>query len=123
MATRSRIDAAIPPLALLCMALCAAGTGAGLYVVLVRVPAVAVTKLDLLSGTLQGVAVCLLFGAVALLVNLTWMIRRAGWTPARPGPSGSASTRVGRRERLRAVSSGTSVPETGALPRAVVPRG
>lgn len=99
MATRSRIDAAIPALAILCMALCAVGTGVGLYEVAVRVPAVAVTRLDLLFGTLQGVAVCLLFGVVALLVNLTRMIRRSSRPPAlprvgdvridagRPGPS------------------------------------
>ena len=41
--------------------LCLVGAAAAMYVVLVRVPALAGTKLDLLLGTLQGVAVGLLF--------------------------------------------------------------
>ena len=89
----SRIDAAIKPLALLCMALCGVGAVASLFVVLVRVPAVAGTKLDLLFGTLQGVAVGLLFGIVALLINLTYLVRRAtrpkfGDVPIGMGPAG-----------------------------------
>ena len=59
------------------MILCGAGAAAGLVVVLIRVPALAATKLEVLLGTLQGTAVCLLFGIVALLINLTLMIRRA----------------------------------------------
>ena len=77
MATQSRIDAAIKPLALLGMTLCGVGAAASLFVILVRLPVVAGTKLDLLFGTLQGTAVGLLFGIAALLINLTYMVRRA----------------------------------------------
>jgi hypothetical protein len=48
-----------------------------MVVVLIRVPVLAATKLEVLFGTLQGAAVSLLFGIVALLINLTLMIRRA----------------------------------------------
>jgi hypothetical protein len=53
-----------------------------MYVVLVRIPALAGTKLDLLLGTLQGVTVGLLFAIAALLICLTYMIRRANRPPA-----------------------------------------
>jgi hypothetical protein len=52
------------------------GAVAAVYVVLVRVPAIASTKLDLLFGTLQGTAVALLFTITALLINLTSMVYR-----------------------------------------------
>jgi hypothetical protein len=48
-----------------------------MYVVLVRLPALASTKLDLLLGTLQGVAVALLFAIAALLISIAYMIGRA----------------------------------------------
>jgi hypothetical protein len=44
---------------------------------LVRVRAIATTKLDLLFGTLQGTAVALLFVTTGLLINLTLMVYRA----------------------------------------------
>ena len=88
MPTQSKIDAAIKPLRNLCMALCGVGAVASLFVILVRLPAVAATKLDLLFGTLQGVAVGLLFGIAALLVNLTYMVRRAVRPPLGDGRIG-----------------------------------
>jgi hypothetical protein len=48
-----------------------------MYVVLIRLPVLANNKLELLFGTLQGVAVSLLFAIAALLINLTIMVRRA----------------------------------------------
>jgi hypothetical protein len=68
---------AIKPLAILGAVLCGVGAAAAFFVVLVRVPAMAGTKLELLFGTLQGVAVGLLFAIAALLINLTYMVRRA----------------------------------------------
>jgi predicted transporter len=62
-------------------ALCLVGAAIAIYVVLVRIPALAGTKLDLLLGTLQGVAVGLLFAIAALLISLTHMIRRANRPP------------------------------------------
>ncbi len=59
------------------MVLCLVGAAASIYVVLVRVPALTQTKLEVLSGTLEGVAVGLLFAIAALLINLTLMARRA----------------------------------------------
>jgi hypothetical protein len=74
---RFRFDAMKNSLAILASVLCAVGAAAALFVVLVRIPALASTKLDLLLGTLQGVAVGLLFAITALLINLTYMVRRA----------------------------------------------
>ena len=74
---RSRIDAAIKPLAIIASALCGVGAGAAVFVTLVRVPAMANTRLESLFGTLQGAAVALLFAIAALLINLTYMVRRA----------------------------------------------
>ena len=54
------------------------GVAVGLFVVLVRVPALAESKRDLLFGTLDGVAVSLLFAITALLINLTFMVYQAG---------------------------------------------
>jgi hypothetical protein len=68
-------------LAAFASALCLVGAAAAMYVVLVRVPALASTKLDLLLGTLQGVTVSLLFAIAALLIALTHMIRRANRPP------------------------------------------
>ena len=77
MRIRSRLDATIKNLAIFASALCGVGAAAAFFVVLVRIPAIASTKLDLLFGTLQGVAVGLLFAIAALLINLTYMVRRA----------------------------------------------
>jgi hypothetical protein len=77
-------------LGILAVALCFAGAVGGMTVVLVRLPAIAHTKLELLFGTLQGVAVSLLFAIAALLINLTLMVRRATRQTsgaARPGTS------------------------------------
>jgi hypothetical protein len=62
-------------------ALCAVGAAISIYVVLVRIPALASTKLELLLGTLQGVAVGLLFAIGALLIALTHMVGRANRPP------------------------------------------
>ncbi|AGA26657.1 hypothetical protein [Singulisphaera acidiphila] len=77
MGTRSKRDAVIRSLVILCSFLCCVGATASFYVVLVRVPALANTKLDILFGTLQGVAVGLLFAIAALLTNFMHMYWRA----------------------------------------------
>ena len=81
MSSRSKIDGVFKPLALTCSALCLVGAVASMFVVLVRVPALSSTKLESLFGTLQGTAVGLLFGIVALLVNLTYIVHRASRLP------------------------------------------
>jgi hypothetical protein len=75
--------------------LCLGGAVVGMYVVVVRLPALANTKLEMLFGVLQGVAVSLLFGIVALLIgiaslliNIRRMIRRATDQPAAIPSSG-----------------------------------
>src|SRR5262245_44556759 len=85
MGGRSRFDAMMKTLTVFTAALCLVGAAAAIYVVLVRLPALASTKLDLLLGTLQGVTVGLLFAIAALLIALTHMIRRA----TRPSPLAS----------------------------------
>jgi hypothetical protein len=84
MRVQSGLDAMMKSLRNLCMALCAVGASASGYVILVRLPSIASTKLDLLFGTLQGVAVGLLFAIAALLVNLTYMVRRENRPSANP---------------------------------------
>jgi hypothetical protein len=81
MFSRRKFDRMLRPLTLLCVVLCLMGALASVFVILVRVPAVATTKLELLFGTLQGVSVALLFGIAALLVTLTYMVRRASNPP------------------------------------------
>jgi hypothetical protein len=81
METRPRFEAGFKVLGLVGMFLCGVGAVAGMVVVLVRIPALAGTKLELLFGTLQGVAVSLLFAIAALLINLTVMVRRATHRP------------------------------------------
>ena len=85
MGSRSKRDAGIRSLVILCSVLCGVGATASFYVVLVRVPALANTKLDVLFGTLQGVAVGLLFAIAALLtlISCTWSGER---TDRRPFP-------------------------------------
>lgn len=80
MGVRSKRHAVIRSLVILCSVLCSIGTTASFYVVLVRVPALANTKLDVLFGTLQGVAVGLLFAIAALLTNFMYMY----WQTNRP---------------------------------------
>jgi hypothetical protein len=77
MATRPRFEALFRWLGLVGMLLCGAGAAVGIAVVLIRVPMLAATRLEIIFGTLQGVAVSLLFAIAALLINLTLMIRRA----------------------------------------------
>jgi hypothetical protein len=69
MGIRTRFDAMIRTLTVSASALCLVGAAAAFYVVLVRIPALASTKLDLLMGTLLGVAVGLLFAIAALLIS------------------------------------------------------
>src|SRR5262249_7601132 len=77
MGVRTRFEAMIKPMAVFASVLCFVGAAAAIYVVLVRIPVLANTKLELLLGTLQGVAVGLLFAIAALLISLTYMVRRA----------------------------------------------
>lgn len=88
MGTRPRFENFLRLLGAVVMLICALGAAASIYVVLVRVPALNQTKQEVLSGTLRGVAVGLLFGVVALLINLTLMARRAGLQLALPGGRG-----------------------------------
>ncbi len=76
MKSQSRRDLLIKCLMIYTSVACAVGTAACLFIVLVRVPALAETKRDLLFGTLQGVAVSLLFAVTALLINLTFLVYR-----------------------------------------------
>jgi hypothetical protein len=85
MQVRSRFDAMTKTLTVFAASLCLVGAAAAMYVVLVRIPALAGTKLDLLLGTLQGVAVGLLFAIAALLICLTYTIRRANRPPVGDG--------------------------------------
>ena len=80
----SRLDAVIKFLAIFSSGACLVGASAAIFVVLVRIPALASTKVELLFGTLQGAAVGLLFGIAALLINLTYMVRRANRPPVLP---------------------------------------
>ena len=81
MGIRPRSDAMTRTLTASASALCLVGSASAMYVVLVRIPALASTKLDLLLGTLLGVAVGLLFAIAALLISLTYVIRRAERQP------------------------------------------
>jgi hypothetical protein len=80
--TRPGFERLIRVLGIVGMFLCGVGAVAGMTVVLVRLPSLAGSKLELLVGTLQGVAVSLLFAIAALLINLTLMVRRATHQPA-----------------------------------------
>jgi hypothetical protein len=79
---RSKVDGMLRPMTILCCCLCLVGELASIFVILVRVPAVASTKLELLFGTLLAVSVGLLFGIALLLINLTYMVRRASNLPS-----------------------------------------
>jgi hypothetical protein len=77
---QSKIIANARSFVILISALCLLGALASLFIVLVRVPTLSSTKLDQLMGTLEGTAVALLFAVVALLVNLTYLVHRAGFS-------------------------------------------
>jgi hypothetical protein len=77
MGIRSRIEEMMRPFVIVGGALCGVGALASLFIVLVRLPAMASSKLELLFGTLLGTAVGLLFGIVALMINLTYLVHRA----------------------------------------------
>lgn len=81
MEMRPRFEALFRVLGIVGIILCGVGAVAGMYVVLVRLPALADTKLEMLFGVLQGVAVSLLFAIAALLLTLTLMVRRATHQP------------------------------------------
>jgi hypothetical protein len=77
MVPRERVESLFRVLAIVGVFLCFAGAIVGMAVVIVRIPALAGTRLEVLFGTLQGVAVSLLFAIAALQINLTIMVRRA----------------------------------------------
>jgi hypothetical protein len=81
-AMRSKILANARSLAILFSALALIGVLASMFIILVRVPALSSTKLEELFGTLQGMAVALLFSVLFLLVNLTYMVHRASLSRA-----------------------------------------
>ena len=76
MTWRPRSERLIKSLTVFTCSACGVGAAVGLFVVLVRVPALAETKRDLLFGTLVGVTVSLLFAVAALLVHLTYQVYR-----------------------------------------------
>src|SRR5262249_21838358 len=78
-----------------------------IYVVLVRIPALASTKLDLLLGTLQGVTVGLLFAIAALLMSLS----RSKLTvqPARSEPMDTGSLPIMTYEET-VITGGSHAP-------------
>jgi hypothetical protein len=90
MRMRQRVEANAKPLLIFLSSLCAVGAVAAFFVVLVRVPAIASTKLDLLFGTLQGTAVALLFVTTGLLINLTAMVYRTTRPSPRPSVEGQS---------------------------------
>jgi hypothetical protein len=77
MLPRSKYDSSFRPVVIALNAMAAVGALASLFVILVRVPAMSTTKLEALFGTLQGVAVALLFAVMALLIDLIYMVYRA----------------------------------------------
>jgi hypothetical protein len=77
MGIRSRIEEMMRPFVIVVGALCGVGALASLFIVLVRLPAMASSKLELLFGTLLGTAVGLLFAIAALMTNLTYLVHRA----------------------------------------------
>ena len=70
------------PLVILLNSMAAVGALASVFIVLVRVPALAMTKLEELYGTLQGMAVALLFVVMALLIDLIYLVHRTSRTSA-----------------------------------------
>jgi hypothetical protein len=70
------------PLVILLNSMAGVGAVASMFIILVRVPALATTKLEELSGTLQGAAVALLFVVVALLIDLIYLVHRTSRSSA-----------------------------------------
>src|SRR5262249_49860801 len=65
------------PIVILLNSMAMIGALASMFVILVRIPALATTKWEVLSGTLQGTAVALLFVVVALLIDVIYLVHRA----------------------------------------------
>ncbi|WP_165064862.1 hypothetical protein [Paludisphaera rhizosphaerae] len=74
------------PLGYLLIGMCMVGSLASLFVLLVRVPALAVSRMDELYGTLLGAAVAMAFVIAALLINLTLMVYTATNATVPQGP-------------------------------------
>jgi hypothetical protein len=70
MRLRQQIEARLPAIGKAGIFLGLAGALAGLYICLVRVPALAQSKLEELFGTLLATAVSLLFVVLVLLIHL-----------------------------------------------------
>ncbi len=64
------------------------GAVAGMFITLVRVPALTQTKLEALFGTLLAGAFTLLFVVLALLIHLTIVASQATHHPTDPGSGG-----------------------------------
>ena len=115
MRMRQRVEAAAKPLVVFFSSLCAVGAVAAAFVVLVRVPALASTRLDVLFGTLQGSAVCLLFVTTGLLINLTAMVYRVTHpSPLPPVGDGGGEYLVQGRELYLWLPAGISNTPLGA---------
>ena len=93
MRVRPPRDTTIKSLAIFCAAVCGVGSASAMFIIMVRVPALARTKLDLLFGTLLGTAVALLFAIAALLIILTYLVHRASLPPSLP-PVGDGHVRA-----------------------------
>ncbi len=84
MQIRTRLDPLVDSLGLINFVVCLTGAIATMAVGLIRLPALATSRFEVLFGTLLITAVCLLFGIVGLLVFLTIMVRRATRPQADP---------------------------------------
>ena len=84
MRARSRIDSVVGFLGVVTFVLCLTGAVCSMFVVLIRVPTLASSRLELLFGTLLGTALGLLFAMVGLLVHLTVMVRRLARSQGEP---------------------------------------
>ena len=76
MKARRRFDRIAEILGVASIALCLTGAVITMFAVIVRVPTLASSRLELLVGTILGTALGLLFGIAALLIALTVMVRR-----------------------------------------------
>jgi len=81
MRTRSWIESRIPFFGKAGILLSGVAAVAGMFITLVRVPALASTKLEELLGTLQAGAFTLLFVVLALLIHLTLLVVEATRQP------------------------------------------
>lgn len=84
MRTRSWIESRIQFFGKAGILLSLVGAVAGMFITLVRVPALTQTKLELLLGTLQAGAFTLLFVVLALLIHLTLVVLQATRQPTDP---------------------------------------